>query len=112
MASFGWKRRISCVAAAASLAVLGAAPASADAPPAAAGTTSHGFVAKRGFLTPIDHPDAATIPRTPEGQTGTGTTGINDRGQTVGVYEGRDRVVRHFVRDQRGRFKIIDDPPG
>jgi hypothetical protein len=108
------KRRIALSAAASIAAVLAidAAPASADVPPAGFGTTSHGFLAKNGVLTTIDHPDAATIPRSPDSQTGTGTTGINDRGETVGVYEGRDRIVRHFVRDRRGRFKIIADPPG
>jgi uncharacterized membrane protein len=94
------------------LAALAAVPASADPPPAGAGTTSHGFLAEGGVVTPIDHPDAATIPRTPEGQTGTGTLGINDRGEILGVYEDRGRVVRHFVRDRRGRFTVIDDPPG
>jgi hypothetical protein len=90
----------------------GAAPASADPPPAAAGTTSHGLLIDHGVVTPIDHPDAATVPRTPDGQTGTGTLGVNDRGEVLGIYEGRDRIVRHFVRDRKGRFAIIDDPPG
>jgi uncharacterized membrane protein len=94
------------------LAAFGAAPASADPPPAAAGTTSHGLLIDHGVVTPIDHPDAATVPRTPDGQTGTGTLGVNDRGEVLGVYEGRDRIVRHFVRDRKGRFAIIDDPPG
>jgi hypothetical protein len=87
-------------------------PATADPPPAGAGTTSHGFVFKRGALTAIDHPDAATIPRTPEVQAGTGTFGISDRGEILGVYEGRDRIVRNFVRDRAGRYRVIDDPPG
>jgi probable HAF family extracellular repeat protein len=98
--------------AAVALAALGAAPAPADTPPAAAGSIIHGFVTKGRGLATIDHPGAATIPSTPDGQTGTGTLGINDRGQIVGVYEGRDRVVRHFVRDRTGRFAVIDDPPG
>jgi uncharacterized membrane protein len=98
--------------AAALLAALGAAPAHADTPPAAAGGTIHGFLTDRGGLTTIDHPDAATAPATPDGQTGTGTLGVNDRGQAVGVYEGRDRIVRHFVRDRKGRFAILADPPG
>jgi hypothetical protein len=52
--------------------------ASADPPSAAAGTTSHGFLAKRGVLIPIDHPRATTDPVVPQGQAGTATTGIND----------------------------------
>ena len=98
--------------AAALLAALGAVPASADPPSAAAGTTSHGFAFDRGRLTAIDHPEAATVPATPDGQTGTGALGVNDRGQILAVYEGRDRTVRHFVRDRQGRFAVIDDPPG
>jgi uncharacterized membrane protein len=94
------------------LVALAAIPASGDPPPAAAGTTSHGFLAARGALSAIDHPDAATVPHTPDGQTGTGALGINDRGEILGVYEGRDRVVRHFVRDRKGRYSIIADPPG
>jgi hypothetical protein len=94
------------------LAALGAAPASADPPPAGAGTTSHGLLIDDGVLTPIDHPHAATVPRTPDGQTGTATLGVNDRGEILGAYESRDRVVRHFVRDREGLFAIIDDPPG
>jgi hypothetical protein len=88
---------------------LAAAPASADPPPAAAGSTIHGVLAG-GALTTIDHPDAATIPSTPDGATGTDILGINDRGQTLGVYEGRDRVVRQFVRDRKGRFTRIEEP--
>ena len=86
--------------------------ASADPPSSAAGTTSHGFLAKRGVLTPIDHPRATTVPATPDGQAGTATTGINDRGQILGAYEGRDRVIRHFVRDRKSRFARLEDPPG
>jgi probable HAF family extracellular repeat protein len=103
--------RITAVAIA-PLVLVFAVPASADPPPAAAGTTSHGFVAKGGRVTPIDHPNAATVPRSPESQTGTGTLGINDRGEILGVYEGRDRVIRHFVRNRMGRYSILDDPPG
>ena len=40
------------------------------------------------------------------------TTGINDRGEILGAYEGRDRVIRHFVRDRKGRFDRLEDPPG
>jgi probable HAF family extracellular repeat protein len=86
--------------------------ASADPPSSAAGTTSHGFLTQRGILSPIDHPRATTVPATPDGQAGTATTGINDRGDVLGAYEGRDRVVRHFVRDRRGRFARLEDPPG
>jgi uncharacterized membrane protein len=100
------------VVAIAALAALAATPASADPPPAAAGTTGHGFLADRGLLNAIDHPDATTVPATPNGQAGTGTTGINDRGQVLGAYEGADRVVRPFVRDRWGRFAEIEDPPG
>ena len=94
------------------LALLLLSSASADPPPSAAGTTSHGFLAKRGVLSPIDHPRATTIPATPDGQAGTATTGVNDRGEVLGAYEGRDRVIRHFVRDRKGRFARLEDPPG
>jgi uncharacterized membrane protein len=94
------------------VALLAASTATADPPPAAAGTTSHGFLAEPGVLTTIDHPGATTVPATADGQAGTGTTGINDRGEVLGAYEGRDRVVRPFVRDRRGRFTEIEDPPG
>jgi uncharacterized membrane protein len=106
--------RIAAITVVVALALLavGALPASADPPPAAAGTTSHGFLAKRGLLTAIDHPDATTVPATPDGQAGTGTLGINDGGEILGSYEARDRVIRHFVRDRKGRFTEIEDPPG
>jgi hypothetical protein len=91
-------------------------PASADPPPAAAGTTNHGFLARSGVFGAIDHPGATTVPASPNGQAGTATTGINDRGEILCVYEGRDRVIRHFVRDRRGRFTGIAEacslPPG
>jgi uncharacterized membrane protein len=86
--------------------------ASADPPPSAAGTTSHGFLTKHGVLSPIDHPRATAVPATREGQAGTATTGINDRGEVLGAYEGRDRVIRHFVRDRKGRFVRLEEPPG
>jgi uncharacterized membrane protein len=108
----GIRARSIAVAAAAALAVLGTTPASADPPPAAAGNTSHGFLVDRGLVTTIDHPGATTIPATPADQAGTATTGINDRGESLGAYEGRDRVFRHFVRDRKGQFTRIDDPPG
>jgi hypothetical protein len=28
------------------------------------------------------------------------------------MYEGRDRIIRHFVRDRKGRYTIIADPSG
>jgi uncharacterized membrane protein len=107
-------RALAAIAAVVALALLavGALSASADPPPAAAGTTSHGLLVDGGVVTPIDHPDATTIPATPDGQAGSATLGINDRGQIVGAYEDADRVVRHFVRDRRGRYSIIEDPPG
>ena len=105
-------RGLLAAAAAAVVLALPALPAAAEVPPAGVGTTSHGLLVEDGLLTTIDHPDAAAIPRTPTDQTGTGTAGINDHGQIVGVYEDRNRVVRHFVRNRRGRFTIIDDPPG
>jgi uncharacterized membrane protein len=104
-------RALAAIAALTMLAV-GAMSASADQPPAAAGSTIHGFLAKGGAFAAIDHPRAATIPSTPDGVTGTGTLGINDRGEILGVYENRNRVVRHFVRDRKGRYTILDDPPG
>ena len=107
--TIGALRWLAAVGAALALAALAAPPASADPPPAAAGTTSHGFLAKGGVISPIDHPGATTVPAVPAGQAGTATLGINDRGQVLGVYEGRDRVVRHFVRDRRGRFTRIDE---
>jgi uncharacterized membrane protein len=104
------------VAATVVVAALAASPASADPPPTAAGTTSHGFLAQRGVLTPIDHPRATTVPAIPSGQAGTATLGINDRGQVLGNYEGRDGIVRPFVRDRRGRSTAITmarlRPPG
>jgi uncharacterized membrane protein len=105
-------RGLLAAAAAAVVVALAGLPAAADVPPAGVGTTSHGFVTRGGVFSPIDHPDAAVIPRTRDGQTGTGTAGINDHSQIVGVYEDRNRVVRHFVRNRQGRFTIIDDPPG
>jgi uncharacterized membrane protein len=107
-------RRLDLIATAVALAVVavGAMPASADPPPAAAGNTSHGFLVDRGVVATIDHPKATTVPATPEGQAGTATTGIDDRGRIVGAYQGRDRIGRHFVRDRKGRFETVDDPPG
>jgi hypothetical protein len=108
------RRGLRAIAATVALAllVLGARPAPADPPPAAAGTTSHGFLVDRGVVTTIDHPKATAIPATPAEQAGTATTGIDDRGRILGAYLGRDRVIRHFVRDRKGRFETIEDPPG
>ena len=92
--------------------VIGTTEVSADPPPAAAGNTSHGFLVDRGVVTTIDHPKATTIPAAPDEQAGTATTGINDHGQVVGAYQGRDRLIRHFVRDHKGRFTKLEDPPG
>jgi probable HAF family extracellular repeat protein len=89
------------------IAALTGSPASADTPPAGAGTTSHGYLFERGVFTPIDHPGATTTAAIPSGQAGTGTLGINDRGQVLGIYEGRDRMIRPFVRDRKGRFTTI-----
>ena len=91
---------------------IGATAASADPPPAAAGNTSHGFLVDRGVVTTIDHPKATTVPAAPDEQAGTATTGSNDHGRVVGAYQGRDRVIRHFVRDRGGRFTRLEDPPG
>jgi probable HAF family extracellular repeat protein len=102
--------RVTALAAAAVAAMVlavAALPAAADVPPAGIGTTSHGFPSRGDVFTTIDHPDAATVPSTPDGQTGTGTAGINDYGHMVGVYEERNRVVHHFVRNRKGRFTII-----
>ena len=99
------------LAAAAVLTALAAVPASADTPPAGYGNVLHGFLVKDGVVTTIDHPKAATIPSTPDGQTGTSTPGINDRGDVLGLYEDRKRVLRHFVRDRKGRYTLIADPP-
>ena len=87
-----------------------ASPVLADPPPAAAGTTSHGFLAKGDVVTAIDHPAATAVPAVPGGQAGTATTGINDRGEILGAYEGPDRVVRHFVLDRKGRYNELEDP--
>jgi uncharacterized membrane protein len=108
------RRGLVAVAAVAALTpfAIGAMAASADPPPAAAGNTSHGFLVDRGSVTSIDHPKATTVPATADAQAGTVTTGINDHGQVVGAYEGRDRVVRHFLRDRKGRYTKLEDPPG
>jgi uncharacterized membrane protein len=111
------RRALAFLAAAATLAVVGvadAAPASAAFPPAAAGNTIHGFVARHGAVRTIDHPRATTVPATPAGYAGTGIVGVNGRGDMVGLYEDRGEpgVVRIVVRDRSGRFTTIPDHPG
>ena len=106
------KHLLVAAAAAAVLVALGPTPARADPPPAAAGNTSHGFLVDRDVVRTIDHPDATTIPATPDRQAGTATIGINDRGEILGAYEDAERGGHHFVLGRRGRFEPIDDPPG
>jgi hypothetical protein len=89
-----------------------AGPAGADPPPTAAGNVLHGFrLDPDGHFTVIDHPDAATTigPNLPV--TGTNLSGINNRGDLVGLFEDRSRVIRNFLRSPRDRYTIID-PPG
>jgi hypothetical protein len=89
-----------------------AKPAGADPPPTSAGNVLHGFrLDDDGDFTVIDHPDAATTigPNLPV--TGTNLSGINNRGEIVGLFEDRSRVVRNFLRSPGGRYTIID-PPG
>jgi uncharacterized membrane protein len=64
-----------------------------------------------GVLRTIDHPSAPTIPALSDGQAGTITSGINDRGEVLGVYGDTDLFARRFVRDRKGRFTPIADPP-
>jgi uncharacterized membrane protein len=72
----------------------------------------HGFVLDDdGDFRVVDHPDAATTIGSNLPITGTNLSGINDRGEIVGVYEDRARVIRNFLRSPRGRHTIID-PPG
>ena len=104
-------RLLVAAAAAVVLAALAASSASAQTPPPEAGTTGHGFLFDGGVVTTIDHPDAPTIPAFPDGQAGTLTVGINDRGQVLGVYGDTELFARRFVRDRKGRFTLIDDPP-
>ena len=102
---------VAAVAAATVLAAVVASRVSADPPPAAAGNISHGFLVDRGVVTTIDHPKATTIPATQDAQAGTATIGINDRGDVLGVYEGRrDRIVRDFLRDRKGRYQTLTLP--
>jgi probable HAF family extracellular repeat protein len=104
-------RALAGATSAAVLAVLAVLPAQADPPPAAVGNTFHGFVVADGRLRTIDHPRATSSPATPDGSAGTGTSGINDRGDILGLYEDRrDGIVRHFVLDRLGRFTTIAPP--
>jgi probable HAF family extracellular repeat protein len=110
-------RRLAALVAGAGLVLALGPHAAADPPPAASGTTSHGFVVQRGELSTIDHPDATRVPAEPTGQAGTATLGTNDHGTILGVYEDRDgRVIRHFLLDRTGRFHNIEPsrvlPPG
>ncbi len=104
-------RRLAALMAGVGLVAVFGPQAAADPPPAASGTTSHGFVVQRGELATIDHPDATRVPAEPTGQAGTATLGINDRGTILGVYEDQDgRVIRHFLLDRAGRFHNIAPP--
>jgi uncharacterized membrane protein len=105
---------LAVLVAAAVLGVAGSAPASAALPPAAAGNTIHGFVARHGAVRTIDHPRATTVPAAPTGYAGTDIVGVNDRGDMVGLYEDRGERggARMVVRDDRGGFTTIPDYPG
>ncbi|MGH9214164.1 MAG: hypothetical protein ACRD2C_26365 [Acidimicrobiales bacterium] len=97
-----------------SLAVVAgrAVPATADPPPTSAGNVFHGFVLDDdGDFTTIDHPDAGTTVGPDSLGTGTQISGINDRGELLGLYADRSEVIREFVRNRRGRYTTID-PPG
>jgi hypothetical protein len=66
---------------------------------------SHGFHrSKHGRYTTIDHPDASgTVLGTP----GTIVSGINNRGEMVGIYARDGRMVG-FLRDRWGRLTTVD----
>ena len=83
---------------------IGAMAASADPPPAAAGTTSHGFLVDRGAVTTIDHPKATTIPPPPTRRPGPRRRASTITARSWARTRAADRVVRHFVRDRRGRY--------
>ena len=106
------RRGLAAIVAVLALAALGAMPASADFPPAAAGKTIHGFVIKDGALTPIDHPNAPSVPMSPDASAGTSATAINDRGDILGGYGDTSRIGKDllFVRDRKGLFTRIADP--
>ncbi|TCC44414.1 hypothetical protein E0H75_33065 [Kribbella capetownensis] len=93
------------------LATLAVLPAAADPPPTAVGNTIHGFVVADGRPRTVDHPRATTTPATSDGYAGTGTLGINDRGDILGVYvDRRGGIIRHFVLDRKGRYREIAPP--
>ncbi|MBO0690528.1 MAG: hypothetical protein J2P40_13275 [Candidatus Dormibacteraeota bacterium] len=75
--------------------------------------TVHGLVVEHGVLSTIDHPGATTVPGT-LGYAGSGLGAVNDRGDMVGYYEGRDRpgVEQIFVRDAKGHFATVPGHPG
>jgi uncharacterized membrane protein len=64
-------------------------------------STGHGFVFSAGHITSFDVPNA--IPN------GTAANGLNDSGQIVGTYVGRDGNFHGFVRDG-STFTTIDCP--
>ena len=64
-------------------------------------STGHGFVFSSGHITSFDVPNA--IPN------GTAANGLNDSGQIVGTYVGRDGNFHGFVRDG-STFTTIDCP--
>jgi probable HAF family extracellular repeat protein len=68
---------------------------------------SHGFLLKRGALTPIDPPKAAAdaYPGTAQVQ----ATDINDHGQIVGVYPDAKGTFHGFVYSH-GRYTQLDPP--
>jgi probable HAF family extracellular repeat protein len=68
---------------------------------------THGFLWDRGRFRTIDAPQATGT--TPDGLSGSGAYDINDRGQIVGVYVGRDDRLHGYLWD-RGRFRTIDAP--
>jgi hypothetical protein len=117
------RRALAAVAAGVALTLLaiGAVTASADPPPAAAGSKTHGFLFDRGVVTMIDHTRAKAVRATRGERAGTAsrrprgmlsTTGINDRHDVLGAYQRRNGAVRHFVRDRKGRITKLKDPPG
>ncbi len=65
------------------------------------GSVVHGFLLKGGQFTTIDFPGAVS--------TGMATSGINPRGDIVGVYVSADKVTHGFLLTG-GKFSIIDYP--
>jgi probable HAF family extracellular repeat protein len=68
---------------------------------------THGFMYERGRYRTIDVPRVTGT--TPEGISGSGAFDINDRGEVVGAYVGRDGHTHGYLW-RRGRFRIIDAP--